>query len=264
MARHESGHSKEIRLDGVGLTYTRDQTELQAVASVSCEFAAGEFISLVGPSGCGKSSLLRLILGLLSPTQGRVTVGGSSVTGPRSDVGMVFQSPVLLPWLTIEQNVMLPAEVMRSDRKVARARAKDLLTQVGLSGFEQSYPYELSGGMQQRAGIARALLQDPDVLLMDEPFAALDALTREQMSFELQRIWLSQRKTVVFVTHGISEAVLLSSKILVMSPRPSKVLAVLENPLPRPRTLQTIRERSFVDLTLTIRKLLGATGDEFH
>ena len=264
MTIQDPGHSKEITLDGVGLSYTRDKTTLQAVASVSCDVGAGEFISLVGPSGCGKSSLLRLILGLVSPTHGRISIGGSSVTGPRRDVGMVFQSPVLLPWLTIEQNVMLPADVMGLDRKLARGRAADLLAQVGLKGFERSYPYELSGGMQQRAGIARALLQDPDVLLMDEPFAALDALTREQMSFELQRIWLSQRKTVVFVTHGISEAVLLSSKIAVMSARPSKILAVLENPLPRPRTLESMRESKFVELTLTIRRLLGATSDEFH
>lgn len=264
MTIQDPGHSKEIRLDGVGLSYAGAQATLQAVASVTCEVGAGEFIAVVGPSGCGKSSLLRLILGLVLPTQGRISIGGSSVTGPRRDVGMVFQSPVLLPWLTIEQNVMLPAEVMGLDRKLARSRAADLLDQVGLKGFERSYPYELSGGMQQRAGIARALLQDPDVLLMDEPFAALDALTREQMSFELQRIWLAQRKTVIFVTHGISEAVLLSSKILVMSARPSRVLAVLDNPLPRPRTLESMRDGKFVELTLTIRRLLEANSDAFH
>jgi NitT/TauT family transport system ATP-binding protein len=209
MTIQDFGHSKEIRLDGVGLTYAGAQSALQAVASV-------------------------------------------------------FQSPVLLPWLTIEQNVMLPAEVMGLDRRLARSRAAHLLDQVGLKGFERSYPYELSGGMQQRAGIARALLQDPDVLLMDEPFAALDALTREQMSFELQRIWLAQRKTVIFVTHGISEAVLLSSKILVMSARPSRVLAVLDNPLPRPRTLESMRDGKFVELTLTIRRLLEANSDALH
>jgi NitT/TauT family transport system ATP-binding protein len=264
MGGTDPARTKGIFLDGVSLTYTRDDVALEAIANVTLKAEAGEFVSLVGPSGCGKSSLLRITLGLVPPTRGRVEIGGSPVTGPRKNVGVVFQSPVLLPWRTIEQNVILPAIVARSSRKAARVRASELLAQVGLAGFESRYPYELSGGMQQRAAIARALLQDPDVLLMDEPFGALDALTREQMSFELQRIWLAQQKTVVFVTHGISEAVFLSSKIIVMSQRPAKIVAVLENPLPRPRTLESMRSDAFIDLTQQIRRLLGTDGPDLH
>jgi NitT/TauT family transport system ATP-binding protein len=247
-----------LSLDGVSMVFSRGEARVHALDRISLEVRDGEFIAIVGPSGCGKSTLLKLVTGLRAPTGGRIAVYGREVARPRGDVGIVFQNPVLLPWRTIADNVTLPVTVLKLDAAQGRARAQELLDLVGLKGFERAYPGELSGGMQQRAAIARALVYDAPLLLMDEPFGALDALTREQMSLELQRIWGASRKTVLFITHSISEAVVLADRIVVMSPRPGRVLAVLDNPAPRMRSLDDILSPEFGRLVREIRALLGS------
>lgn len=217
-----------------------------------------EFLSIVGPSGCGKSTLLRLIAGLLATTSGRIEFDGAEVTGPRRDVGIVFQSPLLLEWRTAFQNVLLPIEFLRLNVDDFRQRAHELLDLAGLKGFEHHHPRSLSGGMQQRVGICRALIADPRVLVMDEPFGALDALTREELSFELLRIWEERKKTVVFVTHSIDEAVLLSNRVVVMTPRPGKVAGIVEVRLPRPRTPEMEFSPEFRAASEAIRRLIYA------
>jgi NitT/TauT family transport system ATP-binding protein len=250
-----------IRIQGLAKSYsTADGNQVLALSELDLEIIAGTFVSVVGPSGCGKSTLLKILAGLLGPTHGTVSLGGSKVDGPRNDVGVVFQQPVLLPWLTILQNVMLPVKVQRRRGSEYVDRAGHLLDLVGLAGFEQKYPNELSGGMQQRVGIARALVTDPQILLMDEPFGALDALTREQMNDELQRIWTEQRKTVFFITHSIPEAVYLSDRVLVMSARPGRILADLDIDIPRARSLSSTTTREFVARSTEIRGLLNARG----
>jgi NitT/TauT family transport system ATP-binding protein len=227
-----------VAFDDVYLTYSANgHSPIEALRAVSLDVGDGEFVALVGPSGCGKSSLLKLALGLQATTAGAILIGGQPVRRPRPDVGVVFQSPVLLPWRTVLQNVLLPADVLNLKKDESRRAAMELLTLAGLDGFEHKYPHELSGGMQQRVGIVRALVHDPGVLMMDEPFAALDALTRENMSLELQRIWMARRKTILFVTHNISEAVLLADRVVVMSARPGRIIADLPNPAARPRDI---------------------------
>jgi NitT/TauT family transport system ATP-binding protein len=240
----------------VSLSYPTSSGAIEALRGISLSVKDGEFVSLVGPSGCGKSSLLKLILGLERPTQGSIAIGGAEISGPSRGVGAVFQAPVLLPWRTIEQNVLLPVDVMRLDRKAATARARALLQLVGLGEFGSRYPYELSGGMQHRAAIVRALIHDPRLLIMDEPFAALDAITREQMASELQRIYLESGKTVVFITHSISEAVFLSDRIVVMSARPGRIVATFENASPRPRTFASLASPELAQLSAEIRNSL--------
>lgn len=247
-----------LEFKDVNLTYrVEGRSSVDAVRGVSLSIEDGEFIAVVGPSGCGKSSLLRLALGLQMKSGGTIRIDGSEVEKPRRDVGVVFQTPVLLPWRTILQNVLLPADVLKLPRAKATQNAHELLALAGLKGFEHCYPYELSGGMQQRAGIVRALVHDPRVLLMDEPFAALDALTRETMSIELQRIWMARRKTIVFVTHNISEAVLLADRVIVMSARPGRIIADLENGAPRPRDIKYLSEASASELSGRIRESLN-------
>jgi NitT/TauT family transport system ATP-binding protein len=253
-----------LAVDDVSMVFVRGDTSVHALDHISLEVRDGEFIAVVGPSGCGKSTLLKLVTGLRPPTGGRLLVYGREVTKPRGDVGIVFQSPVLLPWRTILENVALPIDVLKLDGARGRERARELLGLVGLAGFENSYPNELSGGMQQRAAIARALVYDAPLLLMDEPFGALDAMTREQMNLELQRIWSASGKTVVFITHSIPEAVFLADRVAVMSARPGRVLEVLENPSPRMRSLDDMLQPEFGMLVREIRKLLGghiATGE---
>jgi NitT/TauT family transport system ATP-binding protein len=194
-------------------------------------------VTLVGRSGCGKSTLLRILAGLIPASSGSVTIAGRRVSGPRRDVSLVFQRSALMPWRNVIENVLLPVEILRLSKREYRPVAADLLALVGLQGFERRRPYELSGGMQQRVALCRALIQDPKVLLMDEPFAALDALTREDMSLELQRIWSERQKTIVFVTHSIQEAVLLADRVIAMSPRPGQIVRTIEVDLPRPRSL---------------------------
>jgi NitT/TauT family transport system ATP-binding protein len=216
-----------------------------------------EFVSIVGPSGCGKSTLLRMVAGLIPPSGGRITVGGRTVSGPISDVGMVFQSPVLLPWRTTLANILFIAEVAGKRAGAHRDRALELISLAGLVGFEDAYPHELSGGMPQRAAICRALLLDPPLMLMDEPFGALDVMTRERMAFELQKIWAANRNTVLFVTHSISEAVLLSDTIVVMSPRPARIQDVVRVDLARPRDVGVLSHPRFLELADRVRSGIG-------
>lgn len=244
----------------VELTYVTATRQVNAIRDLSLTIGQGEFVSIVGPSGCGKSSLLKIIYGLVPASAGSMSIDGTPISGPRRDVGMVFQSPVLLPWRTILENVLLPADVLLLDQATMRRRALELLEMVGLKTFEDVYPGELSGGMQQRAGIVRALLHDPKLLLMDEPFAALDALTREQMALELQKIWMTSRKTVLFVTHSISEAVLLSDRIVLMSPRPGTIVDIFETPRERPRSFDDLSSPTLAALSKTIRHGLNQSS----
>ncbi len=226
---------------------------VHALHSVSFAVTPGEFVSVVGPSGCGKSTLLKILGGLIPRSGGEVWLAGTEVTGPRKDVGIVFQQPVLLPWRTVLDNVMLPVDVQRLDKQVYRRRALDLIALVGLVGFERRYPNELSGGMQQRVAISRALVHDPSILMMDEPFGALDAMTREYMNVELLKIWHESGKTVLFITHSIPEAVFLSDRVVVMSPRPGTILDIVPVDLPRPRSLDVMNTEPFGRLVKHIR-----------
>jgi NitT/TauT family transport system ATP-binding protein len=226
-----------ITLTDVSQTFGGRAGDVAALRHVDLSVDQGEFVAVVGRSGCGKSTLLRLIAGLLRPSAGRVLVDGTPVTGPRRDVALMFQRPALLPWRTVLDNVMLPAEVFGWPRGQLRREARELLDKVGLAGFEKRAPHELSGGMQQRVALCRALIQRPRLLLMDEPFSALDALTREELAVELQRIHMQLRTTVLFVTHAISEAVLLADRVVVLSARPGQVRKVVDVDIPRPRSL---------------------------
>jgi NitT/TauT family transport system ATP-binding protein len=232
------------------------QERVQALTDISLSVGEREFVTIVGPSGCGKSTLLKILAGLVSASAGSVRVAGSPVAAPRQDIGIVFQNPILLPWRTVIDNVLLPAEVQRLPRAAALARARELIAMVGLAEFESKYPMELSGGMQQRAAISRALLHDPRILLMDEPFGALDALTREQMNLDLQRIWLESRKTVVLITHSIPEAVFLGDRVVVLTARPGRIARILPVPFPRPRGIDVMGEPLFGRLSGEIRRLL--------
>jgi NitT/TauT family transport system ATP-binding protein len=228
-----------VVLERVCKTYGTGANAVPALLDVSLSIPAGQFISILGPSGCGKSTLLMIAAGLVASSSGRVTLRGTEVRGPRTDLGIVFQSPTLLEWRDALGNVLLQAEARHMPRQQATARARELLRQVGLEGFEHRRPRELSGGMRQRVAICRALLHNPELILMDEPFGALDALTRDQMSLDMQRLWQQGDKTVLFVTHSVQEAVFLSDRLIVMSPRPGRVVLDLPIDLPRPRRLQT-------------------------
>ncbi len=226
---------------------------LVAVERASFAVEANEFVSIVGPSGCGKSTLLRMVAGLIAPGRGRLRDAGRGVSGPIRDVGLVFQAPVLLPWRTTLANILFVADVAGKTTAAHRERALQLMALAGLSGFEHAYPHELSGGMQQRAAICRALLLNPPLILMDEPFGALDVMTRERMGFELQKIWAASRNTVLFVTHSISEAVLLSDTIVVMTPRPGRIQDVVKVDLPRPRDVSVLEHPRFIELSARVR-----------
>jgi NitT/TauT family transport system ATP-binding protein len=226
-----------IRVESVSKTYqTQDGNKIEALTNFNLVVRQNEFLVLVGPSGCGKSTLLKLIVGLLPVTTGAIYFHGEEVRSPRVDVGMVFQEPLLLPWRSVRENVLLPVEILHKSDKDYRAEADRLLALVGLAGFEDRMPYELSGGMQQRAAICRALIHDPGVLVMDEPFGALDAMTRDEMGHELLRIWQRHRKTVIFVTHSIREAVWLADRVVVMTARPARIAEIVDVDFERPRT----------------------------
>ena len=247
-----------IHLSGVSKTYRRGKQAHLAISDASFDVMPGELVSLVGPSGCGKSTLLKVLAGLHPHDGGELKIGSSEHPfNPSRDVGMVFQAPLLLKWRRILENVLLPAEILGLPQKESKERAKNLLSLVGLSGYEEKYPYELSGGMQQRAAIARSLVHDPKLVLMDEPFGALDALTREKMNLELLRIWKEAGKTIVFVTHGISEAVFLGSRVVVLTAGPAKMADNFQIDLPHPRTLDMKTNERFGEYTRRIYKLLG-------
>ncbi|GHJ08069.1 ABC transporter ATP-binding protein [Micromonospora humidisoli] len=250
-----------IEVAGLDKQYQpRRSAPTQALRDINLTVRRGEFISVVGPSGCGKTTLLKILAGLSPKTGGTVRIAGTEVVRPLREVGMVFQAPTLLPWRTIFDNVMVPAEIQKLDPVRHRQRAQQLLEMVGLTGFERKYPHELSGGMQQRAGICRALVHDPAVLLMDEPFGALDAMTREYMNVELLRIWRESNQTVVLVTHSIPEAVFLSDRVVVLSSRPGRIAEVLPIDLDRPRDLGVMssdRAGVYVD---RIRRHFHAAG----
>ena len=234
-----------IAIRGVGKTFRRGKTETVALGAVDLDIGRGEFVSIVGPSGCGKSTLLRLVAGLLAPSQGQIAVFGRAVSGPVTDIGIVFQSPILLDWRDVLGNVLFQIEIRGLRAADYRQRATDLLAKVGLADFADRYPHELSGGMRQRTAIARALLHDPPLLMMDEPFGALDALTREQMRIDLEAIWLERRTTVLFITHSIDEAVLLADRVIVMTPRPGAIDRVMPIGLERPRGIDARRAPGF-------------------
>jgi NitT/TauT family transport system ATP-binding protein len=249
-----------IAVQELSRTFLSGAVPVQALNRISFEIGTGEFVSIVGPSGCGKSTLLKIIAGLLTASSGNVAVNGKPVRGPLENVGMVFQSPILLKWRSVLGNVLLPVEFARLDLDSHVERARSLIKLVGLKGFEGMYPHQLSGGMQQRTSLCRALVTDPQLLLMDEPFGALDAMTRDELDLELLRIWEEKKKTVVFVTHSIQEAVFLSDHVIVMSARPGRVLETLRIDLPRPRSIEIMSSPAFGDYTLRIRALLASAG----
>ncbi|MBK9234295.1 MAG: ABC transporter ATP-binding protein [Anaerolineae bacterium] len=251
-------------------SYLQNGRVVKALANVSFDVHDGEFVALVGPSGCGKSTLLRLVGGLLAPDEGEVLMNGAPVTGPRTEIGFVFQAANLMPWRTVLDNIALPLDVLGAaatgvaasgmTRADARREARRLSDLVGLQGFEQAYPRQLSGGMQQRVVLARALIHRPRLLLLDEPFGALDALTRERMNFELLRVWQLRQATVILVTHSIAEAVLLADRVMVMGPRPGHVTATIPIPLPRPRSADLLSTEHFGRLALAVRRAIDQAG----
>ncbi len=249
-----------VRLEALRKVYqTREGEAIEALEAIDATIAPGEFVSMVGPSGCGKSTLLMLVAGLLPPSAGRITLGEEEVTRPHPAIGVVFQTDLLLYWRTALDNVLLPIEIKKRPTAEYRARAERLLERVGLAGFASKYPSELSGGMRQRVALCRALIQDPGVLLMDEPFGALDALTREQMILDLQDLWLGVRSTVLFITHSIEEAVFLADRVLVMSPRPGRIDLDLRVTLARPRRWG-IGDPAFADYVRRVRAVFEAKG----
>jgi NitT/TauT family transport system ATP-binding protein len=249
-----------IEIRKVEKTYSTKDGPVRSLCPLSFDICEGEFVSIVGPSGCGKSTLLKLVAGLLGRSAGEIRMAGQVIDGPQDGIGMVFQNPVLLPWRSILANILLQIEVRRLPVGEYKARARELIRMVRLEGFEGKYPWQLSGGMQQRASICRALVHDPKILLMDEPFGALDAMTREQMNLELQRIWWETKKTVLLITHSIPEAVFLSDRVVVMTERPGAIAEIYDIDLPRPRSLRVMGDPDFVELTQRIRRHFYAEG----
>jgi NitT/TauT family transport system ATP-binding protein len=255
-----AGRRALIGIDGVTKTYRSADGPIESLKPLTFDIGDGEFMAIVGPSGCGKSTLLKLVAGLLPASGGEIRLDDKPVDGPPDNVGIVFQSPVLLAWRSVLDNILLQIEMRRLSRARYLPKAQALLEMTGLKDFAQKYPWELSGGMQQRAAICRALVHDPAVLLMDEPFGALDAMTREKMNLELQRIWYETKKTVMLITHSIPEAVFLADRVLVMTERPGSIAAIYDVDLPRPRSLAVMADPAFVKLTQTIRGHFYAQG----
>jgi NitT/TauT family transport system ATP-binding protein len=248
-----------IRLSGVGKTYDTRDGVVEACADVTLDIRRSEFVAIVGPSGCGKTTLLKMVAGLVPYTAGEITIGSARVDRPQTDVGIVFQESILLDWRDVLSNVLLQVDIRRMDRATYEPVARHLLKATGLQGFEAKKPYELSGGMRQRVSICRALVHDPPLLLMDEPFGALDALTREQISMDIQRVWMEKRKTAIHITHSIPEAVLLADRVVVMGPRPGRIVEIIEVDLPRPRRLDKLPPR-FNDYAGRIREIFKSKG----
>ncbi|WCS28708.1 ABC transporter ATP-binding protein (plasmid) [Methylobacterium sp. NMS14P] len=251
--------SEHVRIDAVRFAYG-GSTGAPILQDLSLSVQHGAFVAILGPSGGGKSTVLKLLSGLVTPLGGTIRIDDTPVTGPRRDVGTVFQKPKLLPWRTVRDNVLLPAGFARAAAAREVARADALLATVGLSDSASLYPGQLSGGMAQRVGLARMLLHDPRLLLLDEPFSALDAMTREHLSLELQRLWMEERRTALFVTHSIPEALFLADRVVVLAGRPGRILADMPVPLPRPRTLETISEPRFGALALELRRLFDTAA----
>jgi NitT/TauT family transport system ATP-binding protein len=248
-----------IRLQGVGKSYDTKDGVVEACADIDLDIRRSEFVAIVGPSGCGKTTILKMVAGLVPHTAGKITVGGRSVERPLTEVGIVFQEAILLDWRSVLSNVMLQVDIRGTERAAGEREARHLLEITGLSGFENKQPYELSGGMRQRVSICRALVHDPPLLLMDEPFGALDALTREQISMDIQRIWMEKRKTAIHITHSIPEAVLLADRVVVMGPRPGRIVEIIEVDLPRPRRLDKLPQK-FNDYAGRIREIFKSKG----
>ena len=252
--------SDAITIENLNVTFSSKRATVTAIEDVDLRVADGEFVSIAGPSGCGKSTLLKVVAGLTESTSGTVRLRGNSVDGPQRDIGYVFQRAALLEWRSVRKNILLQAEMRGMPRQVAQRRCDQLIDMTGLTGFENALPYELSGGMQQRVSLCRALLHEPSVLLMDEPFGALDALTREKMNVELHRIWRETGTTVVLVTHSVAEAVYLANRVVVMSPRPGRVVDTLDVDLPAERDYAESMERpEFTRVANRVRDLLGST-----
>ena len=249
-----------VQIDGVSKTYSTKGKSFPAVDRLSFDVGEGEFVAVLGPSGCGKTTLMLMVAGLVKPSAGHILIDGQTVNQPYTDLGIVFQSAVLLDWRDVAGNIALQAEVRGLNPSMARRRTDDLLRLVGLDGNQGKLPYQLSAGMRQRVSICRALLHDPPLLLMDEPFAALDALTRDQLNLDLQRIWQTSRKTVLFVTHSIREAVFLADRVILMTPSPGRVAAVINIDLPRPRSFSMEETVAFGRHLGQIRAHLGALG----
>jgi len=250
-----------IVVDALEKTYaTHDGGKVQALGPISVTVPQGGFMTIVGPSGCGKSTLLKLLSGLIPRSAGSIRVNGEEVREPHRDIGMVFQSPVLLPWKTAIENVLLPARVLGLDMATSRVRAQELLDMVGLADFANRYPNELSGGMQQRVAIARSLIHDPSILMMDEPFGALDAMTREVMNLELLRIWRKAGKTIIFVTHSIPEAIFLGTHVMVLSNRPGRIADLMTVDLPAERSLDIMSTDAFGVYSKRIRSQFNTQG----
>jgi len=249
-----------IELAGVSKIYQTADGPVESLKPLSFDIREGEFLAIVGPSGCGKSTLLKMVAGLLPVTGGVIKLNDVPVNGPPDDIGIVFQSPVLLAWRNVLENILLQVEMRHLSRAQYLPKAQALLDMVGLTGFANKLPWQLSGGMQQRASICRALVHDPAVLLMDEPFGALDAMTREKMNLELQRIWSETHKTVLFITHSIPESVFLADRVLVMTERPGDIAAIYDVNLPRPRSLDMMGDRDFVALARQIRTHFYSQG----
>jgi NitT/TauT family transport system ATP-binding protein len=251
--------STAVDVRNLSVRFHSKRSTTTALDDVTMRVEAGEFISIVGPSGCGKSTLLKVVAGLVKPTDGEVSLFGATVHGPQRDIGFAFQRAALLEWRGVRKNILLQAEIRGIDKAKAARRADELIELTGLKGFEKALPHELSGGMQQRVALCRALLHEPPVLLMDEPFGALDALTREQLNAELNKIWRETGTTILLVTHSIAEAVFLGTRVEVMSPRPGRLMRTLEVDLPRERDYaQVMTDPRFGSLTREIRQLLGA------
>ena len=252
-----SERSPVIEVLGVTRVFAGATGEVTALHDVDVTISEGEFVSFVGPSGCGKSTLLNIIAGLLAPSSGSVLLHGQEVREPSRKVGFMFQAPVLLPWRTVERNVLLPAEVFGGDKLASTEKARAAIDLVGLAEFTRSFPHQLSGGMQQRVALARVLAYEPELVLMDEPFGSLDEFTREAMNLELFRVTDAARMTVAFVTHNIGEAVFLSDRVVVMTPRPGEVAGVIDVGLERPRDISVMHDRAFSDLVFEVRDILG-------
>jgi NitT/TauT family transport system ATP-binding protein len=248
-----------IRLENVGKVYDTQSGVVEACADIALDIRESEFVAIVGPSGCGKTTIMKMMAGLVPHSSGTITVGGRRVERPLTDVGIVFQESILLDWRDVLANVMLQVDIRRLDRSKYEDVARHLLEATGLRGFEDKKPFELSGGMRQRVSICRALVHDPTLLLMDEPFGALDALTREQISMDIQRIWMEKRKTALHITHSIPEAVLLADRVVVMGPRPGRIVEIIDIDLPRPRRLDKLPPQ-FNEYAGRIREIFKAKG----